>query len=203
MWNKIIEAHTSVTDFCRYWEACYTGLIQILNLSCNSPLLCVRLWGLLPLSQTPLHLSQALLAFVSMQPLSLPPHSFATSHLHASLMVFALSLSSISGNRCGEIVAWQGLAALLNSTSSSFFLSSGPAVSRAASLFPIAPYLSSCLGSPFTHNNLPCTYTPCMCRHLESTHILYLYVYRSAILHSTKWRPHWATYVKKTQQYWI
>lgn len=64
--------------------------------------------------------------------------SFATS-TPPCWSLLSLSLSHIFGHPCGEIVAWQGLAALLNSLSSSVFLSSGPAVSEPASLFLLHP----------------------------------------------------------------
>ncbi len=61
------------------------------------------------------------------------------SYLPVGSCSLSLSLSIISCSPYGEIVAWQGLAALLNSISSSFFLSSGPAVSEPASLFLLHP----------------------------------------------------------------
>ncbi len=112
----------------------------IQNPSCNSLRLSRTsslLFLFLTLSQTTLCVSQVLLAFFSMQSLSFLSFFCHLTPLYLPAGLCFLPL--ISGNPCGEIVAWQGLAALLNSVSSSFFLSSGPAVSKPASPFLLHP----------------------------------------------------------------
>lgn len=75
--------------------------------------------------------------------------SFATSHLHTSLLLSALSLSlsHIFGNSCGEIVAWQGPGCFIEQRLLIFLFIERPSRQRACQPVPIAPHLSSCLGS--------------------------------------------------------
>lgn len=104
-------------------------------------------------------------------------HSFF-SHLTRS---YLLCLSLISGNPCGEIVAWQSLVALLNSVSSSFFLLRVPAVSEPASRFLPHPICLHDWAAPFRmHVGQPvlCHYWP------AHTRIAYLDTYTRENTHA-------------------